>query len=79
MASIQFQLEPIAHRQVEFIIPDEEWKVIQDELPEGYVADDVYSIINDRYRGIEVSVEVYGGGVAFDYEVRDCDCGTEKG
>jgi hypothetical protein len=76
MANLLFQLEPIAHRQVEFIVPDNEWEELQKQLPEGYVADDVYTLVNEKYRGVEIAVEVYGGGVAFDYEVRDCDCGA---
>lgn len=74
MANILFQIEPISHRKVEYQIPDEEWITLTDELPEGYVADDLYKLVESRYKGVEVSVEVYGGGYAFDYEVRDCDC-----
>jgi hypothetical protein len=74
MANLLFRLEPITIRQVEINIPDEEWTNIRDLRPEGDTPDELYKYLTQFYHPLEVSVEVYGGGNAYDMEIRDCDC-----
>ena len=74
MANLLFRLEPITIRQVEINIPDEKWVSIRDTRPEGETADELYTHLIQQYHPLEVSVEVYGGGTAYDREIRDCDC-----
>lgn len=78
MANLLFRLEPISIRQVEINIPDEEWVSIRDQRPEGETADELYTHLIQSYNPLEVSVEVYGGGTAYDLEIRDCDCKNKE-